>query len=81
MADYRKDVKIILKELERQGFRIREGRHYVIYPPDRTKHCFAVPRSPSDWRGMKNLIRDLKSLGFIPPPGGELELMNILCAQ
>lgn len=70
MADYKREIKQLRQDLERQGFRIREGKHYVIYPPDPTKRVAAMPRSPSDWRGMKNLIRDLKALGFIPRGGG-----------
>lgn len=79
MADYKNDVKRILKELERQGFRIRDGKHWVIYPPDRTKRVMAFPKSPSDWRGMKNLLRDLKSVGYVPPQGGGDKIYERKC--
>lgn len=52
-----KIVKTFLKDLESRGWVIvREGRHYVL------RHAsghgqITVPKSPSDWRGLKNTDR------------------------
>jgi hypothetical protein len=60
-----KDMKRVLKELERQGARIepiKSGR--MIYPPDKGKDPVAIHGTPSDRRAWANTLSALRRAGF-----------------
>lgn len=63
-----KDLKKIVKALEAQGFEVRvtKKQHVAVYRNGRIVALFAG--SPSDWRSMKNSIRDAQRAGFRWPP-------------
>lgn len=59
-----KDTRQLLRKLERQGFRVRMtgGGHYGVSKGD-SREIF-MPATPSDHRGIKNTLADLKRIGF-----------------
>lgn len=64
MAD--KALKALLKELQSQGFRIKESKKgYMVYPPDPAKPPVAIHHTPSDHRAWANMITQLRRCGFI----------------
>jgi hypothetical protein len=59
-----KEVQRIVKELERQGWRIIQGgKHQKAFPPDRDKPMVTIPNTPSDHRSLRNLIAQLRRSG------------------
>lgn len=64
-----KEYKEIIRELERQGWRLVRGtRHWKAFPPDKKKPMVTIPGTPSDYRSIKNTIAQLRRSGFIWPP-------------
>lgn len=64
-----KDFKKLLKEAERQGWRVEEGgKNYVLWPPDRTQSMVTVAKTASDVRALQNTIGRMKQRGFSWPP-------------
>lgn len=48
------------------------GKGYPkLYPADRTKRPIAVPKTPSDRRGIKNFAAQIRQAGGEWPPGGK----------
>lgn len=62
---YQTDIKKILKEAQHQGFRIERGKHWKLYPPDRTKGVVFISQSPSCHRAIENILADLRVAGFV----------------
>ena len=56
----------ILRRLQEQGFKVSLTRksHIRVVAPNGNVRC--GPGSPSDHRAYKNLLRDLKRIGFEP---------------
>lgn len=50
MADYKREIGDIVDELLRQGWRVRKGKHWVLYPADRTKPVCFMAQTPSSLR-------------------------------
>ncbi len=66
MADYKRDVSEIIRELMRQGWRIRKNKHWVVYPPlhlNSNRRCVVLASSPSDRRAMLNVRSELRKAG------------------
>lgn len=60
----KKEIKKILRQLDQQGWRIKDtGKHIKAYPPDRSKRMVVLPRTPSDHRALKNAISQLRRSG------------------
>jgi hypothetical protein len=60
-----KEVRKIVREAERQGFRVRPTKKgWIIYGRHEGQGCVVLHRTPSDQRGLKNSIADLRRLGF-----------------
>lgn len=62
----KKDYEAVIKEAVRQGFKAEKtgrGNKLMLLSPDGVGkvRCAATP---SDYRGMKNLIAELRKLGF-----------------
>lgn len=58
----------MIRALEAQGWRIEERRHYIAYPPDRTKRALSIPRTPGKHnRSIENTRADLRRLGAVLP--------------
>ncbi len=66
-----KEVKAIIREAERQGWRSRlmSNGHTRLYAPD-GKTQITLPGTPSDHRALKNAISDMRRVGFQWPPQG-----------
>lgn len=56
-----------MEALEAAGLQvsITNGKHHVkVVNPDTKKTVFFGPQSLGDWRASKNILRDLKKVGF-----------------
>jgi predicted RNA binding protein YcfA (HicA-like mRNA interferase family) len=63
--EYRTEVRKIIKEIERQGWIVTQGRHFKArapYPSTKIV-CFSV--SPSDYWAIKNIKKDLRAAGAV----------------
>lgn len=58
-----KEVKELIKEAKRQGWRVKEGKHYKLYAPD-GETIVVVGKTPSDRRSLENSISDMRKAGF-----------------
>jgi predicted RNA binding protein YcfA (HicA-like mRNA interferase family) len=63
-----KDLKKIIKALEKQGFEVEVTAkgHVTVYHDDRLIVTFSG--TPSDWRSVKNGIAAARRAGFRWPP-------------
>lgn len=61
---FQRDTEKLIEKLIRQGFRIRNGTHYVIYPPDPTKRCFTIAKSTDEHRAYKNVLAECRRAGY-----------------
>lgn len=60
-----KDIKKIMREAERQGWRIvHGGKHIKAYPPDPSQSMVTVSSTASDRNAVKSILRDLRRRGF-----------------
>lgn len=67
MADYRPDLKKILKLLLEQGWYIESGRqmHHKCFPPNKAFRMVVISSSPSDHRALQAIKSDLRRSGAI----------------
>lgn len=64
----KKDINKLVKELERQGWRVDKDRpHYMAYSPDKVGKV-SIPKTPSSQRTLQNKISKLRQHGFEWPP-------------
>lgn len=63
MASTQKELRQIIREAERQGWRVEHRKHIHFYAPD-GKNIVIAPSTPSDSRWKQNLIADLRRYGF-----------------
>jgi hypothetical protein len=65
-----KDFRNIVKEAERQGFRVEQLRsgHWRFVPPNPSKPMVHAAGTPSDRRAIDNLLGQLRRSGFVWPP-------------
>lgn len=67
-----KEIKKIIKEAERQGWRVEmRSKHYMAFPPDKSHGPVTLPVSPSDHRAVKNVLSEMRRRGFQWPPPRE----------
>jgi hypothetical protein len=60
----RKELKEIIREAERQGWRVEKSGHgWRFYAPDK-EHIVHAAATPSDRRAINNLVSDLRRYGF-----------------
>ncbi|MDQ3662934.1 MAG: hypothetical protein M3454_18180 [Actinomycetota bacterium] len=60
-----KDIKKIMREAERQGWRIVQGtKHIKAYPPDPSHGMVTISSTAGDRNAIKNILRDLRRRGF-----------------
>jgi hypothetical protein len=60
-----KEVRKIIREAQRQGFRVKPTKKgWMIYGRRKDQGCVVLHRTPSDRRGLQNSITDLRRLGF-----------------
>lgn len=63
-----KELREILREAERQGWRVVRGsKHFKLYAPD-GKTIVTAPTTPSDWRAIRDVIARMRRAGFRWPP-------------
>lgn len=62
-----KDLRKMVKALEKQGFTVRQTKnnHYNVTRDG--AYIVTLPGTPSDWRSMKNALAALRRGGFIWP--------------
>lgn len=61
----KKDVEKLLKEAERQGWRIEDrGRRYLCFSPDRST-IVTVSKTPSAQSALRNILSDLRKGGLV----------------
>ncbi len=59
-----KEINDLIKELEKQGWKVtHRKKHFMAYPPDKTKSPVTIAASPSDHRAIKNLVAWCKERG------------------
>jgi len=61
--DYRNEIKKIIIELRRQGWRIESNKHWHAYPPNPSKRMVSFASTPSDHRAIMNIKHDLRRQG------------------
>ena len=54
----------LIAAARRQGWRIRRGRHWRLFPPDRSLPAVTVSSTPSEWRSLANTLADLRRSGL-----------------
>jgi hypothetical protein len=66
MASARKELKEVLREAEKQGWKVAySGKgHPMLYAPD-GKNIVTTGGTPSDHRALANLVARLRRHGFI----------------
>ena len=61
-------VKIadLIKAAKKQGWRVeqRGSGHTMFFPPEKVLGIVTVSGTPSDYRALKNIVRDLKERGL-----------------
>lgn len=60
-------TKAVIKAADEQGWRIREGKHYMCLAPDGVT-IVVIAKTGSDRRGLDNAIAKMRRAGFIWPP-------------
>jgi hypothetical protein len=68
MAKYSKDSRIqeLVEQVLAQGWTIRDGgKHWVLYPADRSHRPIPVPGTPSEYRSYNNFRAQLRRAGGI----------------
>lgn len=66
----RKEIREILRYLERLGWVIRQGgKHYVATKPG--QEPITIPKTPGDVRSLKNTYGQLRRHGIPWPPEGK----------
>lgn len=56
-------VHRIVRELEKKGWRVRRGTHYVCYAPT-GEGIVTISVTVSDNRAIRNILHDLARYGF-----------------
>lgn len=62
-----KEFRKLIQSLEDAGYevRLKEGStHYQVTDPQKIGRKFTLPCSPSDYRGFKNALSQLKNAGY-----------------
>ena len=60
------EVQKLTEQVLAQGWTIRQGgKHWVLYPADRTQRPITVPGTPGDHRSAKNFRSMLRRAGGI----------------
>jgi hypothetical protein len=61
----RKEVKELLREAERQGWRVeRRSRHYMLFAPD-GKGKVTIASTPSTPRAITHSVARMRRYGFV----------------
>lgn len=63
-----KEIQTLVSRLVRAGWRYENGRHGKLRPPC-GKGFITIPKTPSDWRAFRNLIRDINRMAASPGQG------------
>ena len=64
VASLRKDVKEIVHEAKRQGWRVKQtAKGWILYDPT-GRHMETLHKTPSDRRGLRNSISRMRRYGF-----------------
>jgi hypothetical protein len=59
-----KEAKRVVREAERQGFRVKETKMgWMIYAKEGPEQVL-MHKTPSDWRALRNDIARLRRIGF-----------------
>lgn len=65
MAAHKKQVTRVLRDLERQGWRIQpKKKGTMLFPPDPAATPVTVHGTPSDNRAYNNFLADLRRSGY-----------------
>lgn len=63
-----KRLKALLKDLESQGWRLRNIKSgWLAVPPDPTKEAVTIHKTPSDHRVWQNQLSRLRNSGYESP--------------
>lgn len=60
----KKDIKLLVRDLEANGWTIRDGKHYVAKPPDKSMEIVTFSKTPSDNRAWLNILAQLRKSGY-----------------
>jgi len=61
-----KEVRDLVKEAERQGWRVEFSRgHYKLYAPNGDPRPITVASTPSDHRWLVNTVSKMRRHGFV----------------
>jgi hypothetical protein len=64
MANVKKDLKRLIREAEKQGWRVKPTtKGWMLYSPD-GEWMETLHRTPSDWRSLQNTISRMRKHGF-----------------
>ncbi len=57
-------MKELLKQLERQGWRIVHNKHIKAYPPDKDRGFITISSTSSDVNVKSMVLRDIRRMGY-----------------
>lgn len=63
MADCKKDVRQIIELCQQHGWRVRHGKHWIVYSPIAGKRPVFIGSTPSDHRALLNIRARLRRAG------------------
>ena len=61
--DARKKSNELVDKLLQQGWRLRAGKHRILYSPDKNVPPISIASTPSDFRGYRNKLAELRRYG------------------
>lgn len=66
MKGVSKDIRQIVKELEKQGFSVEHTKNGHLRVRDQEgRPIYTMPSTPSCWRATRNAIAELRRRGFV----------------
>ena len=59
MPEMNRDARELVRDLQRAGWRVRQGKHLKLVAPG-TGKSVSISRSPSDRRALQNILSDCR---------------------
>ena len=60
-----KELNELIEKVVDQGWTVVEGKHLKLIPADKAMPIVVVPKTPSDYRGVKNARSEIRRSGGI----------------